>query len=231
MLGVLDVTHQGRGRKVPLRDTRDTKVLTTCDTKICIWRREQGQQPVGAARPHYGVVIVTPSVRRREIRPPSGMHAPIPRPLWFGPAVNSVCAVAFPLIFTVLPPTSSDTPLAAMNVGAFFGTTLRITCVPLGSVTPLLPCTGTVVVAVNLSPLLLLVLHTRDPDASSSVVPGPMDPVFATGAGGGAGAGAGAGEGRAVAGADAGAEAGAEAGAVDDGLVPLLRGGCTVSRG
>jgi hypothetical protein len=85
------------------------------------------------------------------------------------------------------------------------------------------------VVAVNLSPLLLLVLHTRDPDASSSVVPGPMDPVFDTGAGGGAGAGAGAG--RAVAGAEAGAEAGADAGAVDDGLVPLLRGGCTVSRG
>jgi len=48
-------------------------------------------------------------------------------------------------------------------------------------------------VVVNFSPSLLLVLHTRDPLESSIVVPGPMFPVFATGAGGGAGAGAAAG--------------------------------------
>jgi hypothetical protein len=61
------------------------------------------------------------------------------------------------------------------------------------------------VVAVNLSPSLLLLLHTRDPLASSSVVPGPMFPVFATGAGGGGGGGAGAGAGVAAGGVAAGA--------------------------
>jgi hypothetical protein len=101
-----------------------------------------------------------------------------------------------------------------MNFGAFCGTTLRITCVPTGSDTPLLPDTGDTVVAVNLSPLLLFVLHTREPDESSSVVPGPIVPVFATGAAGGGG-GAGAGAGAAVgAGAGAGVPAGALTGAV-----------------
>jgi hypothetical protein len=77
---------------------------------------------------------------------------------------------------------------------------------------PLLPLTGVTVVAVNLSPSLLLVLHTRDPLASSIVVPGPMFPVFATGAGGGGGgAGAGAGVGVAAGGVAAG---GVVAGAV-----------------
>jgi hypothetical protein len=78
----------------------------------------------------------------------------------------------------------------------------------------LLPLTGDTVVVVNFSPSLLLVLHTRDPLASSIVVPGPMFPVFATGAGGGAGAGAAAG------GVAAGAVVGCDgAGAVATGSV------------
>jgi hypothetical protein len=121
------------------------------------------------------------------------MHAPMPIPFALGAALNSVCAVAVPLIGTALPATSIETPFAVMNTGAFALTTLRITCVPTGSEIPLLPLTGVTVVVVNLSPSLLPVLHTREPLASSSVVPGPMEPVFATGAGGGAGAGAGAG--------------------------------------
>src|SRR5450432_2482645 len=143
----------------------------------------------------YGCVTETPSVRRSETRPPCGMHAPMPIPFALGAALNSVCAVAVPLIGTALPATSIDTPFAVMNTGAFALTTLRITCVPTGSEMPLLPLTGVTVVVVNLSPSLLPVLHTRDPLASSSVVPGPIEPVFATGAGGGAGAGAGAGAG------------------------------------
>jgi len=169
----------------------------------------------------YGTVIVTPSLSLSEMRPPWGMHAPMPNPLSFGPAENSVCALASPLTFTAFPLTSMDTPLAPMNFGAFCGTTLRITCVPTGNDTPLLPETGETVVAVNLSPLLLFVLHTRDPDESSIVVPGPIVPVFATGAaGGGGGAGAGAGAGAGVA---AGALTGAVvcAGGVAAGVLPL----------
>jgi hypothetical protein len=163
----------------------------------------------------YGVVIVTPSESLSEMRPPCGMHAPIPNPFEFGPAANSVCALAAPLTFTVFPPASSDTPFALMNFGAFCCSTLRITCVPAGSETPLLPDTADTVVAVNLSPVLLSLLHTRDPDESSSVVPGPIVPVFDTGAaGGGGGAGAGAGV---AAGVDAGAGAGA--GVVDGAVV------------
>jgi hypothetical protein len=140
----------------------------------------------------------------------------MPIPLALGAALNSVCAVAVPVIGTVFPATSIDTPFAVMNTGAFAVTTLRITCVPTGSETPLLPLTGVTVVVVNLSPSLLALLHTRDPLASSSVVPGPIDPVFAAGGGGGGGAGAGA-----AAGADTGAAvdvagAGAAAGAVVD---------------
>jgi len=86
----------------------------------------------------YWTVIVTPSVRRSEMRPPCGMHAPMPNPLPFGPAENSVCALAEPLTFTGFPLTSIDTPLALMNFGAFSGTTLRITCDPVGNDTPLL---------------------------------------------------------------------------------------------
>jgi hypothetical protein len=156
----------------------------------------------------YGWVIVTPSVSRSETRPPSGMHAPSPIPFVLGAALNSVCAVALPLIGTVFPATSIDTPFAVMNTGAFSVATLRITCVPTGSVTPLLPLTGVTVVAVNLSPSLLLLLHTRDPLASSSVVPGPMFPVFGAGAGAGGGAGAGAGAGVTVGGAAGGAVTG-----------------------
>ena len=152
------------------------------------------------------------------------MQAPIPIPFALGAALNSVLAVAVPLIGTAFPATSIDTPLAVMNTGAFAVTTLRITCVPTGSEMPLLPLTGTTVVVVNLSPSALPLLHTRDPLASSSVVPGPMDPVFATGAGGGGGAGAGAAGGGAVtgpaceevAGAGTGAAAGAEEGAARD---------------
>lgn len=155
----------------------------------------------------YGTVIVTPSESFSEMRPPCGMHAPMPNPFEFGPAANSVCALAAPLTFTVFPPTSSETPFALMNFGAFCCSTLRITCVPDGSETPLLPDTDETVVAVNLSPVLLSLLQTREPDESSSVVPGPIVPVFETGAaGGGGGAGAGAG---AAAGVDAGAGAGA----------------------
>jgi hypothetical protein len=124
-------------------------------------------------------------------------------PFALGAALNSVCTVALPLIGTALPETSIETPFAVMNTGAFAVATLRITCVPTGSDTPLLPFTGVTVVAVNLSPSLLLLLHTRDPLASSSVVPGPMFPVFATGAGGGGG-GAGAGAGVAAGGVAAG---------------------------
>jgi hypothetical protein len=144
------------------------------------------------------------------------MHAPSPIPFVLGAALNSVCPVALPLIGTAFPATSMDTPFAVMNTGAFAVWTLRITCVPTGSETPLLPLTGVTVVAVNLSPSLLLLLHTRDPLASSSVVPGPMFPVFATGAGGGGGGGAGAGAGVAAGGVAAGAGcdvAGAGAGA------------------
>src|SRR3954470_23410899 len=119
------------------------------------------------------------------------MHAPIPIPFVLGAALNSVCAVAEPLIGTAFPATSIETPVAVMNTGAFAICTLRITWVPTGRDTPLLPFTDVTVVAVNLSPALLLLLHTREPLASSSVVPGPMFPVFGTGAGGGAGAGAG----------------------------------------
>src|SRR6185437_84831 len=164
----------------------------------------------------YGTVMVTPSESRSEMRPPCGMHAPIPNPFEFGPAANSVCALAAPLTFTVFPPTSSDTPFALMNFGAFCCSTLRITCVPAGSDTPLLPDTAETVVAVNLSPVLLSLLHTREPDESSSVVPGPMVPVFGAGAAaGGGGAGAGAGVAAGVeAGAGAGAGAGVLAGAV-----------------
>jgi hypothetical protein len=137
-------------------------------------------------------------------------------PFVLGAALNSVCAVAEPLIGTVFPATSIDTPLALMNTGAFSVATLRITWVPTGSVTPLLPLTGVTVVAVNLSPSLLLLLHTRDPLVSSSVVPGPMLPVL--GAGAGAGGGAGAGAGVAAGGVAAGAVTGAGAGAgADDG--------------
>jgi hypothetical protein len=146
----------------------------------------------------YGWVIVTPSLSRSDTRPPCGMHAPNPIPFVLGAALNSVCAVAVPVTGTVLPPTSIETPFAVMNTGAFPVTTLRITCVPTGSVTPLLPLTGVTVVVVNLSPSLLLLLHTRDPLASSSVVPGPMFPVFATGAAGGGGGGGGAGAGAAA---------------------------------
>jgi hypothetical protein len=153
-------------------------------------------------------VIVTPSVSRSDTRPPSGMHAPNPIPFVLGAALNSVCAVALPLIATDFPATSIDTPFAVMNTGAFSVATLRITCVPTGSVTPLLPLTGVTVVAVNLSPSLLLLLHTRDPLASSSVVPGPMFPVFGAGAGAGGGAGAGAGAGVTVGGAAGGAVTG-----------------------
>jgi hypothetical protein len=185
-------------------------------------------------------VIVTPSVSRSETRPPSGMHAPSPIPFVLGAALNSVCAVAVPLIGTAFPATSIETPLALMNTGAFSGATLRITCVPTGSVTPLLPLTGVTVVAVNLSPALLLLLHTREPLASSRVVPGPMFPVFAgAGTGGGAGAGAGAAAGGAAGGAVtgagvavevagcevAGAGAGAGAGAEDGAEAGALRAG------
>jgi hypothetical protein len=147
------------------------------------------------------------------------MHAPNPMPFALGAALNSVCAVAVPVIGTVFPATSIETPFAVMNTGAFSVTTLKITCVPTGSVTPLLPLTGVTVVVVNLSPSLLLLLHTRDPLASSSVVPGPMLPVLATGAaggGGGAGAGAGAAAGAVVVvvGCGAGAVAGAVVGDV-----------------
>ena len=106
---------------------------------------------------------------------------------------------------------------------------------PTGSVTPLLPLTGVTVVAVNLSPSLLLLLHTRDPLASSSVVPGPMFPVFATGAGGGgggAGAGAGVEAGALVTGAGAdvlGCVAGAVAGGVTVRGAGSLRAGARVS--
>ncbi len=143
------------------------------------------------------------------------MHAPIPIPLAVGAALNSVCAVALPLIGTAFPPTSIDTPFAVMNTGAFALTTLRITCVPAGSEMPLLPLTVVIVDVVNLSPSALLVLHTRDPLASSRVVPGPIEPVFATGAGGGAGAGAGAGAGVAAGAAAGGAVIGACAGAAE----------------
>lgn len=162
------------------------------------------------------------------------MQAPSPIPFVLGAALNSVCAVAVPLIGTVFPATSIDTPLALMNTGAFSVATLRITCVPTGSVTPLLPLTGLTVVAVNLSPSLLLLLHTREPLASSSVVPGPMLPVFAgVGAGGGAGAGAGAAAGGAAGGAVTGAgvavevagREGAEAGADDGAAAGALRAG------
>jgi len=71
-----------------------------------------------------------------------------------------------------------------------------------------------------LSPVLLSLLHTREPDESSSVVPGPMVPVFGAGAavgGGGAGVGAGV-----AAGVDAGAGAGAGAGVLAGAVV---RGG------
>ncbi len=171
--------------------------------------------------PSYGCVTDTPSVRRSDTRPPCGMHAPMPIPFAVGAALNSVCAVAVPLIGTAFPATSIDTPFAVINTGAFAVTTLRITCVPTGSEMPLLPLTGVTVVAVNLSPFELSVLHTRDPLASSIVVPGPIDPVFATGAGGGAGAGAGvgAGAGAAAGGAVTGCGAactGAAAGSVRD---------------
>ena len=141
-------------------------------------------------------------------------------PFVLGAALNSVCAVPVPLIGTAFPATSIDTPLVVMNTGALALTTLSITCVPTGNVMPLLPLTGVTVVAVNLSPSLLLLLHTRDPLASSSVVPGPMLPVFATGAGGGgggAGAGAGVADGAVVDGAGAdvrGCVGGAVAGGV-----------------
>lgn len=145
------------------------------------------------------------------------MHAPSPMPLALGAALNSVCAVPLPLIGTAFPATSIETPLAVMNTGAFSVATLRITWVPTGSVTPLLPLTGVTVVAVNLSPSLLLLLHTRDPLASSSVVPGPMFPVFAAGAGAGGGAGAAAGAaGGAVTGAGVDVAGCAVAGAGDD---------------
>ena len=78
----------------------------------------------------------------------------------------------------------------------------------------MLPLTFEIVVAVNLSPSALPLLHTRDPLESSRVVPGPIDPVLATGAGGGAGAGAGAGTG---AGAGAGVAAGVAEGSARDG--------------
>src|SRR5947199_2971182 len=103
-----------------------------------------------------------------------------------------------------------------MNTGAFAVTTLRITCVPTGSVTPLLPLTGVTVVAVNLSPSLLLLLHTRDPLASSRVVPGPMFPVFGTAAGGGGG-GVGAGAAGALVTGDGAVVVGCGAGAVEGG--------------
>ncbi|HLB10644.1 MAG TPA: hypothetical protein VK617_13980 [Gemmatimonadaceae bacterium] len=66
-------------------------------------------------------------------------------------------------------------------------------------------------------------LHTRDPLASSSVVPGPMDPVFATGAGSGGGGGAGAAAAGAVTGeacevVGPGAAAGAEEDAAREGV-------------
>jgi hypothetical protein len=109
-----------------------------------------------------------------------------------------------------------------MNFGAFCTSTLRITCVPDGSDTPLLPATAATVVAVNLSPVLLSVLHTREPDESSSVVPGPIVPVLLTGAAGGGG---GAGAGAAVA---AGAGAGAGAGALDG---DVERAGCDAGGG
>jgi len=179
-------------------------------------------------------VTLTPSVSRNEIRPPSGMQAPSPMPLVLGAALNSVCAVPVPLIGTAFPATSIETPFVVMNTGAFAVTTLSITCVPTGSVTPLLPFTRVTVVAVNLSPSLLLLLHTRDPLASSSVVPGPMFPVFATGAGGGGG-GAGAGAGAAAgtvdrAGADVlGCVDGAVAGGVTVRGAGSLRDGARVS--
>jgi hypothetical protein len=148
-------------------------------------------------------------------------------PFALGAALNSVCPVALPLIGTAFPATSRDTPFAVMNTGAFAVWTLKITCVPTGSETPLLPLTGVTVVAVNLSPSLLLLLHTRDPLASSSVVPGPMFPVFATGAGGGGGGGAGAGAGVAAGGVAAGAGcevAGAGAGAAEGSVRAPVRG-------
>jgi len=158
------------------------------------------------------------------------MQAPSPMPFVLGAALNSVCAVPVPLIGTAFPATSIDTPLVVMKTGAFAVTTLSITCVPTGSVTPLLPLTGVTVVAVNLSPSLLLLLHTRDPLASSSVVPGPMFPVFATGAGGGAGAGAGVAAGALVTGADVlGCVAGAVAGGVTVRGPGSLRAGARVS--
>jgi len=130
----------------------------------------------------------------------------MPIPFALGAALNSVFAVAVPLIGTVFPPTSIETPFAVMNTGAFAVTTLRITCVPTGSETPLLPLTGTTVVVV-----------------SSSVVPGPMDPVFATGAGSGGGGGAGAAAAGAVTGeacevVGPGAAAGAEEDAAREGV-------------
>jgi hypothetical protein len=157
-------------------------------------------------------------------------------PFVLGAALNSVCPVALPLIGTAFPATSIDTPFAVMNTGAFAVTTLRITCVPTGRETPLLPLTGVTVVAVNFSPSLLLLLHTRDPLASSSVVPGPMFPVFATGAGGGGGGGAGAGAGVAAGGVAAGAGcevagAGAGAGAVAGSLRVLVRGAGSLRAG
>lgn len=156
-------------------------------------------------------------------------------PFVLGVALNSVCALPVPLIGTAFPDTSTDTPFVVRKTGAFAVTTLRITCVPTGNVTPLLPLTGVTVVAVNLSPSLLLLLHTRDPLASSSVVPGPMFPVFATGAGGaggGAGAGAGVAAGALVAGAGAdvlGCVAGAEVGGFAVRGAGSLRAGARVS--
>ena len=189
-----DLMHPRSERKrIAVRAQRRVfKLLCRCELRkgAANQREDARRVPRG-----YSCVTDTASVSRSDTRPPSGMHAPMPMPLTLGAALNSVCAVAVPLTGTVFPPTSIETPFAVMNTGAFAVTTLRITCVPAGSEMPLLPLTFDTVVAVNLSPSELPVLHTRDPLESSSVVPGPIDPVLATGAGGGAGAGAGAGAG------------------------------------
>ena len=153
-------------------------------------------------------------------------------PFALGAALNSVCAVALPLMGTAFPATSIDTPFAVMNTGAFAVWTLKITCEPTGSETPLLPLTGVTVVAVNLSPSLLLLLHTREPLASSSVVPGPMFPVFGAGAGAGGGAGAGAGVAAGGVATGAGADvAGAGAGAGAGAVRVLVRGAGSLRTG